>query len=120
MVAFGGMQRVAATPQAGVALVNGTPAFLTWTAPNDGKNHDVLVFNSLSVTVAETGGLIQISFTAPSTAARQFPPFAGGAAIGDYYNFQSFTVKPGTTVTVAQASALTLGAAQYWADMWAN
>ena len=51
------MQLVATTGVNGFALQNGTPTILTWTPPNDGQVHRVLLIAQENVTVAETGGL---------------------------------------------------------------
>lgn len=114
-----GLQKVAATPVAGVALVNGTPNIVSWTAPNDGQLHRVLVMSSQQVTTAETGGAVAFDFTAPSGTARAFTIFAAAQPTGDFSNFQGLLVKANTTAVLTQSSALTAGAATVWCEIWA-
>ena len=112
-------QLVAATPQAGFALVNGTPNIISWTAPNDNQNHVVLVFGSLHVTTAETGGAISLNY-APPSGATSATLSAGGSGGGTFpFGSLPVVVGPGTTVSVQQSSALTLGAATAWSEIWA-
>jgi predicted RecA/RadA family phage recombinase len=114
----------AATPLAGVALVNGTPTILSWTAPNDGKPHYFQVIASMDVSVLQVGGAVGVAFTTPdqgSNANNAFPGlFTGAQAAGFNYNqvySLSGVVKPGSTVSVMQTSALTSGAAVMWATI---
>ena len=127
---FGGvpaLQLQAATPVAGVALVNGTPTILIWTAPADGKQHRFMVFASMNVTVTEVGGAVGVAFTTPdqgSLTNNAFPGlFTGAQGAGNNYAQAyavSQVVKPGSTVVVAQTSALTSGAAVLWAEIWGS
>lgn len=111
----------AATPVAGVALINGTQNIITWTAPNDGLLHRVLVFINASVTVSETGGACGTSITSPDGTTHVPGTLGGGSTAGSLPNVtQSLFVKAGTTVTVQQTSALTAGTAVVWADIWAS
>ena len=114
----------AATPLAGYTLVNGTGTVISWAVPNDGKLHRVLVTGSILVTVTEVGGLIQLGWTAPGGAAQQFSQLAAAAlassAAGQVLGTYELVVAPGTTVTVAQNSALTVGAATLWAEIWGS
>jgi hypothetical protein len=114
-------QPQAATPAAGFALQNGTPTILTWTPPNDGKLHRFIVFASLVVGSAETGGAIAQGFTDPSGVSRSQALFNGGLGAGfaSPNNF-SYTVQGGQPVTIAQSSALTVGAATLWAEIWGS
>lgn len=113
----------AATPPGGVALVNGTPNILTWTAPNDGQNHRVTVFLVKTVTVTEVGGGIAISLG--STGSIQ-TPYAGGSSaaaspiVPGAGGFYQYMVPPGATVTISQSSALTGGASKINAEIWAS
>ena len=110
----------AATPVAGYTLVNGTGNILTWTAPNDGLLHQVTVAASLSVTSNQTGGQVTFTYTFPDSNSHVPTVFAGGAAIGGFVtNAVMYMVKAGSTVTLAQSSALTGGAAVLWAQLWA-
>ena len=116
----------ASTPAAGFALQNGTPVIITWTAPNDGKLHPVLVVAALDVTVAETGGAVGVTVAAGAGLGVTNPIFAGGKGIGNYQGADSgvpdtnLVLGPGQTVTVAQTSALTLGAATVFAQIIAS
>lgn len=121
MVAFGGLQKVADAGINGFALQNGTPNILTWTAPNDGVPHRVTVFGGVRCSNAETGGVIQINATdlAGGGIARQLD--AGGHGVGSFvFTASLILVQPGTTVTVQQSSALTVGAATAFAEMWGS
>lgn len=109
----------ATTGQAGYVLVNGTGTIYTWTAPADGGLHRFTLNATQHVTVAETGGVIQVAFTAPDGTASTFNLFAGGSGVGVTSGTGSRQVQAGSTVTVSQSTALTLGAATIWADLWA-
>lgn len=115
-----GLPIVAATPAAGVALTNGTPTIISWTAPNDGKVHETIIFAELNVTSAETGGQVTASVATPSGNADAKQMFAAGQGVGVYTPFaasfpQIRMVAPGGTVSIFQNSPLTLGAAVIWA-----
>ena len=116
---LGGLGLQATTGAAGFALQNGTPNILTWTAPNDGNLHRVVILGNLIVTSAETGGAIGVTnLTSPSGANHSPGLSAGGVGVSLVTYTQSFFVEAGTTVTLAQTSALTAGAAVFWADIW--
>lgn len=104
---------------AGFSLVNGTQDIITWTAPNDGALHRFLVIAALDVTVAETGGQIVVNFTTPDNVASSGNQlFAGGRATGIAQSSVNAQVRAGTTVAVHQQTALTLGTALLWADIY--
>lgn len=114
------LQVQAATPVGGVALVNGTPTILSWTAPNDGKQHWAQIFASVAVTTTQVGGSCSFNWTAGGVAISHsvFPGGAGsGTGAGPSNNF-AVAVDAGTTVTFAQASAMTSGAASVFAGIW--
>jgi hypothetical protein len=117
------MTNVAATSAAGYTLVNGTGTILSWTAPNDGALHRVMVVGTLHVTSAETGGTINVNFTAPdgTSGANQalFSASHGGGVFGPDKP-GTLIVQAGTVVSVQQGSALTVGAAVLWAEIWAS
>lgn len=112
---------VATTGVGGAALQNGTPTILTWTAPNDGKLHFASIFASVSVALTQTGGSCSFNWTSGGIAISH-SVFPGGAATGSgagpSNNF-SVAVDPGTTVTFAQATAMTAGTAAVYAGIWA-
>lgn len=113
---------VAATPAAGTPLVNGTPSILTWTAPNDGQVHEFELVATLAVASLETGGAVGLTFTFPGGGAAAPAVFTAGQAVGSFNGSVGAKrlVAPGTTVTLAQTSALTGGAATLFAQIWAN
>lgn len=108
-----------ATGTTGVALANGTPTILSWTAPADGNMHRVSVTVVLHVATAETGGAIQITWTAPDgTGGSAVSAYAGGAGTGTVKTFSAdFLIGPGSAIAVAQSSALTGGSATVWAEI---
>jgi hypothetical protein len=119
-----GITLLAATPVAGYALVNGTGNILSWTAPNDGKLHRVFINAVLVVSSGETGGELDVSFTDPSGASRQFlwvgPNQSAGFTGPATLDRSVFLVQAGTTVTLLQQTALTGGASTLWAEIWGS
>jgi hypothetical protein len=115
---------VGTTGVAGFNLVNATPNIFTWTSPNDGNMHRILVFSSMNVTVAQTGGAINLSFTDPGSTFRSRLMYNGGLGVGYLTQSgntpQAFTVAPGSVNTLLQGSAQTAGAAVLWAEVWAS
>jgi hypothetical protein len=110
---------LASTPVAGYTLVNGTGTIFSWTAPNDGALHRVTIAINQIVTSIETGGATGLTnLTSPNGAVHSPGLNAGGAGAGLTQLTSSFFVQAGTTVTFAQTSALTGGAAILWADLW--
>jgi hypothetical protein len=125
MVNYTGLALRAATPAAGVALVNGTPAILSWTTPNDGNLHRFQVFLSMDVISTYTGGQIVVTFTSPGGNSVAWGVYAAGAATGAGWNYGEIFlaptfVKAGTTVTISQGTALTAGAATLQAEIWGS
>jgi hypothetical protein len=118
------MTQLASTGAAGFALQDATPTIISWTAPSDGNMHRVLLNTIIHVTSAQTGGAVTITHVAPDGTSSTDTPFAGGlgtgitkpAAIGN----GMFPVEAGSTVTVAQSSAQTAGAATLWAELWGS
>jgi hypothetical protein len=110
---------VATSGGAGDALTGGTPTFLTWTAPNDGAIHQFNLICSLLVTSAQTGGAVTTTFTDPGGTAAAPVNFAGGLGAGETISQLSRAVKANTTVTVAQSSAQTEGAATFYGTLCA-
>lgn len=112
-------QLVATTGAAGTALVNGMPTFLTWTAPNDANIHQFNLIASLKVTSLQTGGAVAVSWTNPGGTTSTNTTFAGGLGVSEPSTQLGRAVEPGTTVTVAQTSAQSAGAAVLFAEIWA-
>lgn len=116
------LTRLAATAAAGYTLVNGTGTVISWTAPNDGLLHRVIIFATIDVTVTEVGGRIAVGYTMPDgVAGYTYNLSAGSQGVG--YDYSLFTpapliVKANTTVTISQSTALTSGAAKLWAEIW--
>ena len=109
--------KVAGTPNAGVALVNGTPTILTYTTPNDGNQHTIIIAGSLVVAVLEVGGQVNVNYVTGGVAgAHQL--FAGAQAAGNFQPSNAFSVvvDPNTVVSISQQSALTAGTATVFAS----
>lgn len=120
-----GLLLQAATPVAGYSLVNGTGQVtnMTWTAPNDGNQHRIVIFASIDVTSGpETGGAITGSWTVPDgTSGAAFSIYAAGLSAG-LHTAGAFLaiVEAGATVTVNQSTALTGGASKLWCELWGS
>lgn len=118
-----GLTLQATTGVAGFALQNGTPTIASWTAPNDGQLHRAMFFASLVISSGETGGAINVGFTAPDGTVVAWGIFAAGQAAGYGYTQSPIVpavVKAGTTVTISQGSPLTAGAAKLYAEIWGS
>jgi hypothetical protein len=104
----------------GFTLQNGTPNIFSWTAPNDGNLHRIVLLTNLHVTSAETGGAISLNNLISPDGGNHSPGiYAGGAASGVLNQVtNSYFVQAGSIVTLAQTSALTVGAAVLWAELW--
>lgn len=108
----------ATTGTTGFTLANGTSTVLSWTAPNDGLLHRVLVHAGLHVTSTETGGAISLTITQPDGSIYPATMYAGGSGSGAVSGVTiAHPVKAGTAVVIAQSSALTAGAAIMWAEI---
>jgi hypothetical protein len=120
--ASGPLALQAATPVSGFALVNGTPNILTWAAPNDGKLHRVMIFATLQVTSAETGGVVEITYFNPGGNFDSDGVFSGNLGNGPYplSNVFPLTIQAGSAFSIKQSSALTAGAATLWAEIWGS
>lgn len=94
-------------------LQNGTPTILSYTLPNDGRLHGVLVVASCVPTASMTGGACTFSFTdgASGNVTGPLTAFAGGFGVGSLPGTSSGQLlSGGSTITIAQSSALTVGA----------
>lgn len=111
----------AATPGAGFPLAGVTANIITWTAPGtpgDGNQHQFILNAQQRVTSAETGGAVTLTYTDPGgTAVPAITVFGAGQAAGAFRALTSGMVESGTTVTLAQSTALTVGAATVWATI---
>jgi len=117
-----GLAVLAATPAAGYTMINGTGTIITWTAPNDGNLHYVLVFSIKHVTSNETGGDVNLAFTNPAGGTKTTDFIGAGKTIDDYAcdfpQWQFLVTTGGGTVTLAQNTALTGGASKVYAALW--
>jgi hypothetical protein len=119
---IGSMAIQASTPVGGTALINGTQNFISWTAPNDGKLHRFQIFGGESVTSAQTGGSVNVTFTGPDGSAQNItilgPALATGYSLIDAAYQAMSLCEAATTVTIVQATAQTAGAAKLYAEIW--
>lgn len=99
------------------ALQNGTPSIMAATPVvfNDGNNHLVIVIVTADVTTTETGGAVTATITdgvdghAVTTTVQPGGSTGPGLILG---TFAFAVVGPGSTVSIAQSSALTAGSAK--------
>ena len=119
-VTTGALVNQATTGVAGFALQNGTPTIMTWSVPNDGKMHHGMVFATLDVTSTETGGAVTLTVTDPGGGLGTHTLLAGGASSGSSTipSAFPFAAEAGSSVIVAQSSALTGGAATLYGSIW--
>ena len=114
-----GIPITAETSATGVALINGTQTILTATVPNDGKVHTAQVMVAKDVTATLTGGTT--AFTVTPLVGTPIVTTTTTTSVG-YHGGVTTTatihlVKPGTTVTVTQSTAMTAGAAKVYAKI---
>ena len=118
-VTSGGLAVQASTLIGGFALQNATPTILSWAVPNDGNMHRFILIGELVVSSAATGGQISASFNDPGGAARTPTALAASQTAGFHpMTGLEWTVAPGQTVTITQATALTAGAGIFYAEIW--
>lgn len=115
-----GLALQATTGPNGFPLVNATPNIISWTAPNDGQPHRFLLIGNENVSSATTGGQVNVTFTRADNSGTNSAPIFGGTVAAGYHSIGDNTgiVAPGTTVTVAQNTAMTAGAATIWTEIW--
>lgn len=121
--AFPTLAKQVSTPAAGYALVNSTGTIISWTAPNDGQNHRVTLFASLSVTSTETGGQIVCSYTAPDGTSTSHTVYSAGQAATDVIvqgSPFSIIIRAGSTFSLIQNTALSVGASVLFAEIWGS
>lgn len=113
-------REVASTGADGVALQNGTPTFLSWTAPKDGKLHTAYVSGRVTVISAETGGNIAVQ----APGFDQLLVSGSYATLGPEQSGNAYrapiVLLPGETVAVVQSTALTAGEATFFGSIWAT
>jgi hypothetical protein len=106
---------VARTPLAGFPLVNGTPNIITWTSPNDGNLHSVIVSGIAIVASAATGGAVVMRYTTNGVAQAQ--AFTAANLAANQSGSVVFSCDPNTTAHLDQQTALTVGAVTIFATM---
>jgi hypothetical protein len=113
---------VASNVIGGVPLVNGTPTFLSWTAPNDGLMRWAFIAAYLHASSTMTGGELGNGFTDPQGNTVSDTVFVPGSQSSGFSQWQTnlVPIQAGTAVTVFQATALTAGAAQAWGGIWVS
>lgn len=123
------LAQVATTGNSGVALVNGTPNILSWTAPNDGQLHRALIAITLVVTSNATGGALALFSHFNGTSAINATILSGGQSTGVYTQpatgaygatLSFLLLYGGDALTLQQYTALTGGAATVYAEIWAS
>lgn len=120
----------ATTGASGYTLVNGTGDVITWTAPNDGNLHRFIVYIRLIVQTNLTGGqiFIQNANASLANAVNGSGTFAYNAntGAGDYILLRSNVsdekgiLGPGETIKITQSTAVTVGAAVLYAEIWGS
>lgn len=116
-----GLELQASTGEAGFTLQPALTPILSWTTPNDGQLHRVVLFFILDVSAALTGGIIQFLVPDPLGNNSNTDPGPGGSAAGVHGNVtgqSTFMAGPGKTVTLTQESGVTAGAGVVWAEIW--
>jgi hypothetical protein len=117
-----GLALQATTGAAGFALQNATPTIITWTPPNDGNLHRVILFLTQLVTVGTTGGQINLNFNDPSGGAqsRQVQTGTHGTGFIAPLAPMYFTVQANVAVALIQQSAMSGGACTVYAELWGS
>lgn len=104
---------VATTGTSGVPLIDGTQTILSWTAPDDGKLHTVLVGFVWDISSSLTGGAVQANVPGKASIV----VFSGGEAAGWKVPTTNLIVvlNSGDALELNQTSAATAGAATVYA-----
>jgi hypothetical protein len=118
------LSNVSSTGATGYTLINGTGTIVSWTAPNDGALHRVLIGGNVLVTSNETGGNISFSMTLPNGTTESGVIIPGASTTGllklSSVGNGVFFIEANTTFSITQSSALTGGAAVGWFELWAS
>lgn len=117
----GVLLKVADAGNSGVALINGTQTFCSYTTPNDGNLHPVIVMFDLVVSSTQTGGATGLTFTdAGGNVRTNFQILGGAQATGLHlWGFNNFLAAANTSFAVVQVSAQTGGASVAYAQVFA-
>lgn len=119
---------LASTGPSGFALVSsGVPAsnlpIIQYTFPSDGKLHRGLIFATLQVVSAMTGGVTGVQVHLANATNDTGPVlFNANGGVG-FYHYPAnppspFLVFGGDTIQVVQTSNLTVGTANLFAEIW--
>lgn len=116
-----------ATSVGGYTLASsGVPATIaTWTAPNDGLLHRVLLFTEAHITTVATGGSVQTTFTAPDGVSTNKSVFGAFTGVNFYYPSNgpsptNLVIQAGSTFSIVQNATLSSGAGVVWAEIWGS
>jgi hypothetical protein len=119
-----GLSLAASTGASGWTLTDSGsyPAgIISWTAPDDGDLHRVLVAGIMQVTSADTGGEISADWTLPNGDANSnWQLYVTSESTGIKQLLSWFFIEANTTFTVNQQAALTGGAAVAWIELWTS
>lgn len=111
----------AETPATGVALIDGLQTILSVPVPNDGNMHTIVSAWAIKdVSAALTGGAVSISWTPYKGTDQTLTDSASTALVYEtnvVFTSAITSLKPGTTVTVKQTTAMTAGAAKVYAKI---
>lgn len=121
-------QSLASTGPSGFALVSsGVPAnnlaIIQYTFPTDGKLHRGLIFSTLQVVSAMTGGVTGVQVHLAGGTNDTGPVLYNANSGVGYYHYPANGVSPflvfgGDTIQVVQTSNLTVGTANLFAEIW--
>ena len=104
------------------AQPDSSPTLLSWTAPNDGKNHGFYVTGTQHVASNLTGGAIAASFTDPQGGTGTIYLIGNSNTAGTYAfadgAFGGAIIGPGTSVQLNQYEAVTAGSGTVSASIW--
>jgi hypothetical protein len=117
-----GLALQATTGAAGFALQNATPTIITWTPPNDGNLHRVVLFLVPIITSGSTGGQVNLSFTDPGGTGRSITVATATHGVGYLapVGAATYVTQAGQAVSLVQQTALTGGAVTVYAELWGS
>lgn len=107
----------AETSETGVALINGTQTIISAVVPNDGKVHSCSWRVLKTISALLTGGNVVIKWFPVPITTRTFAMSATGVgltAADSNTHSTSHLLRPGTTITVTQTTAMSAGAAKVY------
>lgn len=110
------MWQAANTPVGGTLLINGTGNIFSATTPNDGDLHTVLIALTLIITVAQTGGQVQVTYVTGGVTLTT-TAYAGSTGINNLPFQLTALCDPNTTINVNQSTAQTAGTARLYGQI---